>query len=91
MLWMVGYVAFGFIAIVMTVIYGMVILPYICGYETEDWMDFFTKYLEDDQSIVEDCVGVVKTMFLWPLKIVWLVHDVIPDMINTYEARFKEE
>ena len=91
MLWMVGYLVSGVVAVVVTVIYGMVMLPYICSYEIEDWMDFYLEYLESDQTKLEDCIGTVLTMLLWPLKIVWMFTDVMPTMLDTYEAQFEKD
>ncbi len=89
MLWMVGYLVAGIVAVVVTVVYSMVIVPYVCGYETEDWMDFFLEYLENDQSKLDNCIGASLTMFLWPLKIVWFLCDIVPAMLDAYDARLE--
>ena len=91
MLYLVWYLVAGVVAVIGTVFYGMVILPYACGYELEDWMDYFMECLDTDQSKLENCIGVALTVFLWPLKITWLLCDAIPEMSNNYEAQFEED
>ena len=91
MLWMVGYLVAGIVAIIATAIYVVVVIPYTCGYEFEDWTDFFLEYFEVDQSKLENCIGIVLTMILWPIKIVWMLCDVIPTSVNTYDAQFEED
>ena len=94
MFWLVGYELAGVVAIIIMALYITVVLPYVCGYELDDWLDYVNEYLDADQfkqSKLEDCIGVALTLFLWPLKIMWLLCKFVPDMLNTYEAQFQED
>lgn len=90
MLGMVGYLASSFVAIFVAVVYIMFVLPYRCGYEIGDWIDFCLEYVNVDQSKLENCIWTVVTMFLWPLKIVWIFCELIPAMLNAYDAQFEK-
>ena len=91
MLWVVGYLVSGIVAVIFMAIYIMVILPHVCGYVIDDWMDFCLEYLKCDQSKLENCIGTVLTMILWPLKIVWISCELIPAMLDAYEAQFEKD
>lgn len=94
MLYLVGYLVSGAVTFVGVVIYIVCVLPYTCCYDMDDWNEFFLRYMKElsgDQSRFEDLLGWMYLIFLWPLKMTWLLCDIIPNAVSMYETQFKKD
>ena len=94
LLWMTGYLVAGAAAIICFAVYSIAILPFVCKYEADEWCEFFVGFLEGYaslQSKLDNCSGWLYTIFLWPLKIIWLFCHIIPHAVNMYEAQFEKD
>lgn len=92
MLYLIGYWVSGVVAGIGAVIYVVGILPYTCCYNLDDWNKLLLEYLKElnrGQSRFDDMLGRLYTIFLWPLKVTWLLCDVIPNVVSMYDAQFK--
>lgn len=95
MLWVLGYLVAGVVAIIISGVYGWIILPYVCDYDVYDWYSFLSACLEDDEdyssSKFEGIMGLVYVVVLWPLAIASIFCEILPAAVSTYEEQFEND
>ena len=85
--WIVGYLALGAASILCAVLCGMFLIPHVCDYVLDDWIDLFADYMEicaENQSKGDRIVGVLITALAWPLSIGLYNYVVIPRLVRLY-------
>ena len=86
--YLLGYVFTGAIAIIGSGTWFVMSTPKRNGYEFGHWIDHVADLIDDimgPQTRIENVLGTLESAFLWPIKVVWLVRVVYPEVVERYE------
>ena len=92
--YLLRYVFAGCIAVIGSVTWFVMATPKRNGYSLDHWLDHGIDLLDEvmgPQTRMQDVLGVLSTAFIWPIKVVWLVREVYPKVVERYEELLIQE
>lgn len=86
--YLLGYVFTGAIAIIGSFTWFMMATPKRNGYDLDHWIDHCCDLVDEimgPQTRMQDVLGTIITAVAWPVKVVRLVLEVYPEVVERYE------